>query len=196
VKVVVICEDFRKDQYIAKPLVEAMLGALRIRPTVIVAKEPMLRGVMEVLDWPKLMRVIDRYRGMAQLFLLLVDRDGNEKRRNKLDEIEKAASKHLGPNVTFLSENAWQEIEVWALAAQPLPAGWSWSTIRAEINPKERYFIPLVERRELTEEPAGGWRTMGLEAAKAYKRVRMLCKEDVARLEQRIQQHLPLRSGS
>jgi hypothetical protein len=92
----------------------------------------------------------------------------------------------LRANRILLSENAWQEVEVWALAGQDLPKDWKWQEIRAEEHPKERYFEPLAAQRNLLDEPGAGRTTMGQEAAAEYSKVRSRCPEDIQQLESRL----------
>jgi hypothetical protein len=116
-RVVIIPEDFRNDQYILKPLVEAMLAAAgRPRARVTVCRDPVIRGVGQALDRDVLAQIIERYSGMTDLFLLCVDRDGVASRRHALEALEVHAAGLLNPGQVLLGENAWQELEVWALA--------------------------------------------------------------------------------
>ncbi len=86
----------------------------------------------------------------------------------------------------LFAENAWQEIEVWVLSGHKLPANWNWQAIRKEVHPKENYFLPFAEKRSLLDEPGEGRRTLAEEAVRQYQRIRQLCPEDVAILEDRI----------
>lgn len=184
--VVIIPEDCRKDQYLLKPIVSAMLdylGKPRAKVTVLGGCWP--RGIEQALNSEQLAEVIERYR-MVDLFLLCVDRDGMETRRLRLDNLEAKVREILPERQIFLAENAWQELEVWALAGLDLPKEWAWQDIRAERDPKERYFKPIAERRGLLDEPGEGRRTLGIEAAKRYARIRQLCPEDIQGLENRI----------
>ncbi len=191
-KVLIIPEDFRKDQYMLKPIVEAMLTYLnRPRSKVTVLTDPLLGGIDQALNHDQIRKIVERYRGMVDLFLLCVDRDGNVDRRKRLDNIEKAMKSHLPPGKVLLAEHAWQEIEVWVLAGLDLPPAWSWQTIRAEPDPKEKYFQPIAEQRGLLAEPGEGRRTLGLEAAQRYgQRLRQKCQEDLQALESRIGQFI------
>lgn len=123
---------------------------------------------------------------MVDLFILCVDRDGQPSRRQALDRIEQLATTVLSDDRLFLAENAWQEIEVWLLAGHTLPARWSWRAIRAEPQAKETYFLPFAMERGLVNEPGQGRRTLAIEAARRYGRIRQRCPEDVHALEQRI----------
>lgn len=183
--VLIIPEDFRLDQYILQPLFEAVMSAAgKPHAKVRVVTDPLLGGVTEAMKWSNIEAIIDRYRGMVQLFILVVDRDGDAGRRGALTTIERQAE----PLCRFLAENAWQEVEVWALAGQNLP--WNWSDVRSEPNAKEVYFEPFVASRHLQDEPGHGRKTLGREAAGRYARVRQLCPEDVAAMERRIRDML------
>jgi hypothetical protein len=185
--VLVIPEDFRKDQYILKPIIDAMMTSLgRPRAKVVVCKEPLLGGVDEALKWDRIEEIITRYSGMVDLFLLCVDRDGREERKSRLNHAECRAADRLPADRLLLGENAWQELEVWVLAGHDLPSNWSWREIRREVNPKETYFIPFARQRGVQDGPGEGRRFLAIEAARRYDRIRQLCPEDVAVLEERI----------
>jgi hypothetical protein len=186
-RVLVIPEDFRKDEPLLKPILEKMLEACGRKAKVRICKDPLLGGVREALKWPRIQEILDRYRGMVDCFLLVVDRDGEEGRAKSLASLEKEAARFLGVEGRFFAENAWQEIEVWALAGlTDLPRSWAWKTVRAEANAKEAYFELYVRQKGLTAEPFGGRLRLGLEAAKNYPRIRKLCPEDVGALESRL----------
>lgn len=189
-KVLVIPEDFRKDQYILKPIVEALMAHVGYPHAVVrVLTDPLLGGISQALNRDRIEEILARYRGMTDLFLLCVDRDGQAGRRRSLDGIEEFAEELLPKGRLFLAENAWQELEVWVLAGHDLP-GWKWAEIREEVNPKETYFEPYAKLRGLEMEPGGGRKTLAQEAARKYGRLRQLCKEDLKALEGRIKQRL------
>jgi hypothetical protein len=186
-KVLVIPEDFRLDQYLLAPIVRRMLIEVgRSTAKVEVCRDPLLRGVYEALKWDRIRPLIDMY-PMVDLFLLVVDRDGEPGRRQALDRLERSANDHLRGRRTFFAENAWQELEVWGLAGQSeLPGNPRWADVRAERDAKERYFDPWATQRGVADGPGEGRKTLGEEAARNYPRVRQLCPEDVAALEVRI----------
>ena len=107
--VLIVTDDFRKDQYIAKPIVEAMLAAAGKPHAHVMVQQELRGGVSEVIDWHNIERVLDSNQGMVDLFLLLVDRDGVPTRRAALNALEEKAAKLLVPPKKFLAENAWQE---------------------------------------------------------------------------------------
>ncbi len=185
--VLIIPEDFRKDQHVLKPILSKMIAAAgKPKANIQVCQDPLLGGVSEALKWERIADVIGMY-PMVNVFLLVVDRDANEGRRAALDHLTTKATKLIGDGRAFLAENAWQEIEVWALAGiATLPKGWTWNDVRAEAHPKERYFTPYATSRGLLDEPGQGRTTLGREAAQNYSRVRSRCKEDVAQLEGRL----------
>lgn len=186
-KVLVIPEDFRKDQYMLKPIIKAMLKSLgKPRAKVMICQDPLLGGISEALKWDNIASIIEQY-SMVDLFLLCVDRDGKDGRQFALDKIEAQANNVLNNRQCFFAENAWQELEVWLLAGHALPKNWNWTEIRAEINPKEVYFLPFAASFNLLTAPGEGRKLLAEEAAQRYDRIRQLCPEDIAHLEQRIQ---------
>jgi hypothetical protein len=185
--VLVIPEDFRKDQYMLKPIVEAMMKEVgKPKARVRVCQDPLLGGIDQALKWERIEEIINRYKGMVNLFLLCVDRDGKEGRKAVLEKFEQQAANILPSGRLLVGENAWQEIEVWVLAGHNLPTNWNWQQIRQEIHPKENYFLPFAQMKSLLDEPGEGRKTLGEEAARQYYRIRQLCPEDIATLEDRL----------
>ncbi len=64
-RVLVIPEDFRQDQYLLKPLVESLLAAVgKPQARVRVMTDPLLGGIDQALDFDTLQdTVFPRYRG-------------------------------------------------------------------------------------------------------------------------------------
>lgn len=178
-RVLVIPEDFRKDQYVLKPLVVAMLGDLgRPNVQVRVCTDPLLRGVDQALSREYLAEIFGRYGGMVDLFVLCVDRDCEPHRCDVLRDRERWARDQY--DAALIGENAWQEIEVWVLAGHDLPSEWVWAEVRRERDPKEMYFLPFAQRRGFLETPGEGRKVLAEEAARRFSRVKHLCPEDVA----------------
>ena len=184
--VLVIPEDFRKDQFIVQPIIAAMFARLEKPAIVEVLKDPLIAGVGEALKTGVLEEVVRDNQWKVDLFLLCVDRDAEPGRRLGLDRLEEHFANTLGPGKLFAAENAWQELEVWVLAGHELMEGWQWQTIRQERDPKETYFRRLVEARRLGNEPGDGRKTLGYEAAQRYRRIHSRCREDIQVLEKRI----------
>lgn len=191
--VLIVPEDFRKDQYILKPLFQRLFRrmgkpAARIR----VCQDPLLGGIDQALRIERLSEIVHRYQGMIDLFILCVDRDGNDGRRQQLDKIEQEAA----GSTTFFAENAWEELETWVLAGVEVPSGWSWSAIRAEVHVKEQYFDQLVELRGLGDFPGGGRQPLGEEASRRIDAIRVKCPEDFDSLARRIEAWLAAGPGT
>ena len=70
--------------------------------------------------------------------------------------------------------------------AMILPRKWAWKTIRDEAHPKETYYLPFAESRGVLGLPGEGRDKLAREAASHYDRIRVRCKEDIQRLEDRI----------
>jgi hypothetical protein len=152
---------------------------------VLMCFDPLLGGIDQATDWGRIQDILGMY-PMVDIFLLIVDRDGVATRRKALDRLEAKAGELLAEDRLFLAENAWQEIEVWALASQTLSKEWRWADIRKEKHPKETYFVPIATKRGLHDEPGQGRTTMGRESAANYKRVLSRCKEDLVALQTRL----------
>jgi len=136
-----------------------------------ICREPLLGGIGEALKWGRIREIIDDNRGMIDLFLLVVDRDCKENRRQRLDNIEAKAKELLqDTDCCLIAENAWQEIEVWVLAGmRDLPKDWAWADIRAECNPKETYYDFFAQQRGVYAAAAEGRDVLGKAAAANYK---------------------------
>ena len=195
-KVMIIPEDFRKDQYILKPLFSRLFKRLGASPLeAYVCQDPLLGGVGEALKTEQLAAIVQDQKGMMDIFILCVDRDGQEGRRRRLDQIEA----EFQGNCAFFAENAWEEIETWVLAGLDLPNDWRWAEVRTEVDVKERYFEPLAVRRGLVSATGYGRRGLrpeesrrirqvfGAEASRRIRAIRQKCPEDFDSLALRLE---------
>jgi len=195
--VLIIAEDPIKDQYMLKPIIEAMLNYLGRGTAKVAVHQERLGGYGEALKKERIGQIVKERRHNVDVFIECIDRDcqheGNpaahQNRRKALDFIEGRIRQEF-PKAKFLAENAIEEIEVWVLAGLDWKAafpGWSWQDIRTDCNPKEAYFEPLAKQLGVFEEPGNGRQPLGEQAAKQYaKKLRVLCKEDLLALEHRV----------
>ena len=181
--VMVIPEDSRRDRYILKPLFERLFRSLERTACVRICQDPVLGGVREALKPDRLTEIIESYEGMTDLFILCVDRDGQTGRRGHLDQLER----RFAGDCMFFAENAWEELETWALAGLRLPRAWRWKDVRAEVNVKERYFDVLAKQRGVQDGPGGGRKALGEEAARRISAIRQKCPEDFDALSRRVE---------
>ena len=172
-RLLIIPEDFRHDQYILRPLFERLVRSAGRRVRIEICRDPLLGGVTKALKVERLLEIVEQYQGMMDIFVLCVDRDGVLGRRQQLNAIEA----QFGPQTVFLSENAWEEIETWVLAGLTLPAGWRWTDVRGEVQVKETYFEPLARERELYLAPGRGRKPLAAEAARNINAIRRKCDE-------------------
>jgi hypothetical protein len=185
--VLIVAEDYRKDEYILKPIVTSMLEEVgKPRANVRVCRDPMIGGVEDALD-PDTIEDVILTNPLFDLYLLLVDRDADPNRHERLVQAENNAADSTRPTQAFLAGQAHQEVEAWLLAGQPdLPNEWNWVDVRAERQAKERYYDPYVAQKTLTNSPGGGRKPLGQVAGSNYAdRVRQLCDE-VQDLEDRV----------
>src|SRR5271165_2170326 len=187
VKVLILAEDFVKDEFLLQPVIQAMMKVVgKPKAKVKVCKDPRFHGTSEALKWEYIEQALGLHRGMVDLFLLCVDRDGNAHRQVVLADLETKAKTVIAEGRAFLAENAWQEVEVWLLMGHDLLPKWDWKKIREEIHPKETYYLPFAESRGVLDLPGEGRDKLAREAASHYDRIRVRCKEDIQRLEDRI----------
>ena len=182
-RALIIPEDFKKDQHILKPIFKRLFQSVgKPRARVRVCQNPRLRGIDQALNSDRMLEIVERYKGMTDIFILCVDRDGEIGRRHRLDQLESLC----GATTVFLAANAWEEIETWVLAGLKLPRDWHWEDVRAEIDVKEEYFEPLVAQRGLSDRPDGGRKPLAEEAARRIDAIRQKCPQDFDHLAQRL----------
>jgi hypothetical protein len=180
-RVLLIPEDFRNDQYVLKPIFERLFRDFgRSSSRVEVCLDPLLGGVDEALKSERLREVVQQY-PTVDIFILCVDRDGNAGRRQRLDQIED----EFGDE--FFAENAWEELETWLLAGLDLPSHWNWRDVRAEVEVKDTFYMPLAVERDLADAPGGGRKELGQEAARRIGAIRQKCPQDFDSLAQRLE---------
>jgi hypothetical protein len=187
-KVLVIPEDFTKDEHILKPLVERMLTDVgRPNATVLVCRDPNLGGIGEALKLERLRKdVLGRY-PMVDLFILLVDRDGQAGREMTAAKIEaELAAEVAKRGGRFIAELARQEVEVFMLAGHDLPGEWSWQTVRQDPDVKNTYFQEFVRLKGTARLPHDGRKKLMAEAIKNWSRIKSRCPEDIGRLIEKL----------
>ena len=185
--VLVIPEDFRKDQYLLKPLFRQLFRSLgKPRAKVDICQDPLLGGVGEALKSERLAEIVAQHGGMTDILILCVDRDGETGRRQRLDQIEG----EFGDDRIFLAENAWEELETWTLAGLRLPTEWRWQDVRADVHVKEHYFNVLAQRRGVAKTPGGGRKLLGEQAARQIPAIRHKCQEDFDALANRLAEEM------
>jgi hypothetical protein len=182
--VLVIAEDFTKDEHILKPLVEQVLHDLgKSKAKVLVCRNPHFGGIREALKVDRLRtEVIARY-PMVDLFILMVDRDGEMGRESATDKIEITLQGEIaGSGRRFVAGVAWQEVEVFILAGHDLPPGSRWRDIRADPHVKDTYFQQLVAAKNTSGLLHDGRKQLMAQAIQNWSRIKSLCQEDVGKL--------------
>jgi hypothetical protein len=177
-KVLVIPENRELDQYILKPVVERMFADLNRKARIYVLPDR-VSGVTEALD-RKFIEQIVLTNPMIDLFLLVVDRDCEEKRETGPLAARVAEAGALGK--TLIGCLAIEELEVWALALFKDELGVSWSAVRAECHPKETYFEPLINNKGWETGVGRGRKEAMRTLAGNWKSIKSLCDE-IAKLQ-------------
>jgi len=184
-RVMIIPEDPALDQYVLKPVIETVFKDLNRPARVQVLLNPRLRSVDQALNPTQLAGIINSY-PQEDLFLLIVDRDCDQNRINRIKACESEAE-NIGK--LLIGCLAIEEVEMWALAMYQnlLPA--RWQEMRKECHPKEIYFNPLVEQLGLKNDVGRGRKHMMKNLSGHISRLLQLCDE-IAELRNQIQQKL------
>ena len=123
---------------------------------------------------------------MVDLFLILVDRDGDAERRPR----EARAREEQCRGRLFVCL-AIEEIEVWMLAIHRDSLAARWSEIRAEHHPKERFALPFLAGHDGELGRGRAWAMRDLKSR--WKGVLDVCPE-LGELGQRLGEWLVRRS--
>lgn len=187
--VLVIPEDFTKDEHILLPFVRKVLSDTgKPNAMVRVCRDPNFQGFSGALDYQRVREeVILRY-PMVNLFLLLVDRDGRPGRDVAVVNLANQVRADLRPDQHFLSVTARQEVEIFPIAGHDLSSGWSWPAIRQDSDVKDTYFRRLAEREKTVQLPHQGRKKLMAAAMKKWSRIKSRCPEETTGLTQAIQE--------
>jgi len=168
-KVLIIPEDPTLDRYILKPIVERLFSDLGKAARVEVLSKPRIRGIAQALDPARIADVVQTY-PFFDLFLVLVDRDGDPNRSGRATSLE-------GTQPNLLVCLAIEEIEVWMLAAHRDTLSTRWSEIHKEPHPKERFAHPFLAERAPKLDPGQGRAWAMRELGGKWKGVLSACEE-------------------
>lgn len=186
--VLVIPEDFTKDEHILKPVIEAVLrDAGKPKAVVQICRDPNFQGISECLKVDRLRaEVVERY-PMVNLFLLIVDADGKLGRMDALNHVVSELRSDLKGRI-LLAEMVRQEVEILVLAGHNLNPGWNWGEIRSDPNVKNTYFNELVEREGTQSLPHQGRKLLMRTAIRNWNRIKSRCPEETTELATRIKE--------
>lgn len=185
--VLVIPEDFTKDEHVLLPLIRRVLtDAGKSNASVLVCRDPNFQGIGGALDYNRLKEeVVLRY-PMVNLFILFIDRDGRNGREAAVTNLADQIQPVLKESQQFLGVVARQEVEVFPIAGHDLSAGWSWQEIRTDGDVKNTYFIQLAERQNTTHLPHHGRKKLMAAAMKNWSRIKARCPEETTGVAQAI----------
>lgn len=172
-RVAVACEDHTLDQFVLKPVIERALTHLgKPHARVQMVTNPRLGGLGDLRR--ELCGIIDRWLGMSDVIVVALDADCDDARRQSfsdlLDECE-ASTEHVILVVAI------QELEVWLLWGQRSSIDASWTEIREECHPKERFLAPLLTPADLAMPDRGRKRLIADSLAAGWQSICAGCQE-------------------
>ena len=169
-RVLVIPEHPRYDQYILKPVVEQLFKHLGKPARVDVLANPVFDGVSQILKSSNLERVAALH-PMHGIFLLFPDRDGNEGRASQLAMLEASF-----PGTLFGCA-AIEELEIWMLALHAGELYAPWVELRAETQLKESAQRWLDEKWPAPTPSRGRKTAMAALTATSFRTLLRQCPE-------------------
>lgn len=187
--VMIIPEDPTLDQHILKPVVERIFNDIGRSANVEVLQDPRMQGIDMALD-PEIVQneVIDIYRWMVDLFVVIVDRDCNQ-----VSNEQRAATLRKRINDPLLVCLAREEVEAWMLYLhraqlhQHLNAGFG--DVRDSCSPKEEYAEPLLDTLNWTMTVGKGRKKAMRNLGEHWQGLTSVCDELDA-LREQIRDHL------
>lgn len=186
--VLIVPEDFTKDEHILLPIVRKVLhDAGKPKATVLVCRDPNFQGIDGALDQCRIREEVIRRYPMVNLFLLMVDRDGRPGRDVAVSNLQSAVQDALATSQKFLALTARQEVEIFPIAGHDLSSGWSWPAIRQEGDVKNTYFKELTRREGTEQFPHEGRKQLMAAAMRNWNRIKSRCPEETIGLLQMIQ---------
>lgn len=187
-KVLVIPEDPTLDQYILKPIAEALFRDLGRRARIDVLQDPHLSGVDEALSQKDLADIVAQ-NPMVDLFLVMVDRDCN-----RMKNVECAAEREAEHPRRLVACLAVEEVEVWMLALHREELSGRWPEVRSDCDPKERYAEPFLREKGWLTEVGKGRKHAMRELPTRWSSLLSVCPE-LAELRDRLQSLLAASSS-
>lgn len=180
-RVLVIPEDPALDQYILKPVVERLFADVERRARVEVLQNPRLRGVEQALAHDTLADIVTTY-PMVDLFLLIVDRDGDVGRHDRVAHIETRFAQ-------LFACLAIEELEVWMLALHRQILAVEWQLIRSAHDVKERFAQPFLAAQAPPLSLGGGRKWAMRDLGTSWQALLQLCPE-IHELRERVREWL------
>ena len=178
-RILVVTEDFRRDQFIARPVVERMAAECRPRALVEVCRRPKLGGVRRGFDEAYLRRAVLPLYPMFDVIVLLLDRDGVSGRQRSLVDL---AERLTTPSQRVLGAAAIEELEIFVLAGHPHARNWDWQAMRRDADVKNTHFRRLVAETGCSTLPFEGRASLMAEALRHWSRIKALCPKDIGSL--------------
>jgi len=190
-RVYVVCEDHTLDQYIAKPVISAMLSVIgKVKADVRVVTSPQLRGYGDLKR--EACAILARYGAIGDLVVFIADADGckivngKPERHEALSKVVDNCASHGHKGAVVVAR---QEIEVWALWGVRSQLKDSWSTVVKDPHPKERYFDSMLDASDIRKPGKGRMRLTALSLAGGWSSLRKGC-EELGELETELRRRL------
>ena len=178
--VLIIAEDFRKDQFVLKPIIEKMFADIgKPRAKVLMCLDPLLGGIDQATDWERIHEILEMY-PMVDIFLLVVDRDGvpTQAHRPWID-LRPRARKCLEKIGCSWRRTPGRKSRSGLWRARSFPRNGGGATSAVNTIPRKNTSSPGQKHAACSTNLARVEPPWGREAAAEYKRVLGRCPEDL-----------------
>lgn len=182
-RVLIIPEDPTLDQHILKPIVEKVFDDLERTHRVEVLRDPHLSSASQALNQQVVEQIV-RDNPMIDVFILAVDRDCD--RDTHTAKLAARVKEHPTKLVGVL---AIEEVEVWALALNRKDLDVGLAKVRAECDPKERFWDPFVTKKGWLGTVGKGRKKAMHSLAGGWSGLLQVCPE-IAEFRERVRAHL------
>jgi len=177
-KISLAMEDHTNDQYIAVPVIRAILTDLG-KPKALIkpVTNPRITGIESLKVQAS--DLLDRYGAISDLVLFVVDADGEDGSPGRGNRVASMRDRINGSprSEQGLVVVAQQELEVWALWGARSELNARWIDVRDERDPKERFFEPLITDADLLVPGQGRARLIGQSLSSGLRSLMSGCPE-------------------
>ena len=178
-KIAIVYEDHTNDRYLIEPLVAAAAKDVG-KPSARISSitNPRVTGFSQLLKL--LCSVVHRYYNTVDVIIVVFDvdcEDGSKGRSDKVKRVTDALKTCEVDTSSVVVLPAHQEVEVYALWDCRATLGVSWAQVRAECDPKERFFDHLLTPQDQMRADGGRVRLIRESLGPGWNSLKAGCPE-------------------
>jgi hypothetical protein len=172
IRITIACEDHTLDQYVAKPILKALLSHLgKPNADVRMVTNPRIGGISQLKS--NVCNILELYGAISALVIFIVDGDCAAGRSHSFRQLA-STCEHGDKAIVVVAR---EEVEVWALWGSRPKLGAPWADVLAECHPKERFYESLVTSADRKMPGRGRQRLVALSLEPGWVSLRSGCSE-------------------